>query len=178
MGLLGTISPPDYYEQGEADNFPTGFGNYQFIALKTIINNFMYIYVGENKIITKVNRTDVQFHAIRALQELSYDVLRSFKSQEIEVPNTLKMALPIDYVNYIKLTKLGSDGIEKILYPTSKTSNPFAISQAADGTYLYGLHKRKITVSISSTTGLNGDSLLLGFNTGSNTQALIARLLL
>ena len=173
MGFLGTTSSEDYYQQGEADNFPTGFGNYQFIALRQIINNFMYIYVGENKIITKVNRTDVQFHATRALQELSYDVLRSFKSQEIEVPNTLKMVLPQDYVNYIKLTKVGNDGIERVLYPTSKTSNPFAISQAADGSYLFGVEKRKITVSISSTTGLNGDSLLLGFNTGSNTQAFV-----
>ena len=119
MGFLGTTSSEDYYQQGEADNFPTGFGNYQFIALRQIINNFMYIYVGENKIITKVNRTDVQFHAMRAIQELSYDVFRSVKSQEIEVPNTLKMVLPQDYVNYIKLTKVGNDGIERVLYPTS-----------------------------------------------------------
>ena len=48
MGFLGTTSSEDYYQQGEADNFPTGFGNYQFIALRQIINNFMYIYVGEN----------------------------------------------------------------------------------------------------------------------------------
>ena len=37
MGFLGTTSPNDYYSQGEAENFPTGFGNYQFIALKTIL---------------------------------------------------------------------------------------------------------------------------------------------
>ena len=130
MGLLGTTNQNTYYTGSNP-------GTYQFINLDTIINNFMYIYIGENKIISKVNRTDVQFHAVRALQELSYDVLRSFKSQEIEVPNTLKMMLPQDYVNYIKLTKVDSDGIERILYPTSKTSNPFAISQDTDGVYQY-----------------------------------------
>ena len=137
MGFLGTTSSEDYYQQGEADNFPTGFGNYQFIALRQIINNFMYIYVGENKIITKVNRTDVQFHATRALQELSYDVLRSFKSQEIEVPNTLSMILPQDYVNYIKVVRVGTDGLERILYPARKTSDPFAITQDANGNYQF-----------------------------------------
>ena len=128
MGLLGSTTQAAYYQGSD-------FGTYQFVSLDSIINNFMYIYVGENKIISKVNRTDVQFHAVRALQELSYDVLKSFKSQEIEVPNTLTMVLPQDYVNYRKIARVGSDGIERPLYPTRHTSNPFAITQAADGTY-------------------------------------------
>tara|TARA_R110000765_G_scaffold125276_5_gene222813 strand:- start:319 stop:1041 length:723 start_codon:yes stop_codon:yes gene_type:complete len=74
---------------------------------------------------------------MRAIQELSYDVLRSVKSQEIEVPPSLTMILPQDYVNYVKLSVIGSDGIEKNLYPTGKTSNPFAITQDGDGEYQY-----------------------------------------
>lgn len=97
----------------------------------------MFTYVGESKIINKVNRAEVQFHGMRAIQEFSYDIFRSVKSQEIEVPNTLKMLLPQDYVNYIKINVSGSDGIERILYPTGKTSNPFAISQDANGAYQY-----------------------------------------
>ena len=97
----------------------------------------MITYVGESKIINKVNRTDVQFHAMRAIQELSYDVFRSVKSQEIEVPSTLTMILPQDYVNYVKLVRVGSDGIERVLYPTGKTSNPFSIEQDTDGNYQY-----------------------------------------
>ena len=130
MGLLGTTTQNTYYSGSD-------FGTYQFINLDTIITNFMYIYVGENKIISKVNRTDVQFHAMRALQELSYDVLKSFKSQEIEVPNTLVMVLPQDYVNYRRIARVSSDGIERILYPTRKTSNPFAITQDASGVYQF-----------------------------------------
>ena len=97
----------------------------------------MVIHVGESKLISKVSRSDVQFHAMRAVQELSYDVFRSVKSQEIEVSNTLTMILPQDYVNYVKLTTTGTDGIEKNIYPTGKTSNPFAIEQTEDGTYTY-----------------------------------------
>lgn len=133
MGLLGTVTQNDYYDSSEAQNY----GNYQFISLDNIITNFMYIYVGENKIISKVNRTDVQFHAMRALQELSYDVLRSFKTQEIEVPNTLTMILPQDYVNYTKITRVGTDGIHRPLYATRHTSNPFAITQNASGDYQF-----------------------------------------
>ena len=133
MGLLDGTNQETYYGAGNSANY----GNYQFVSLENIINAFMFIYVGENKIISKINRSDVQFHAMRAIQELSYDVLRSFKSQEIEVPNTLSMILPQDYVNYIKIVRVGSDGIERPLYPARKTSDPFAITQNADGTYQF-----------------------------------------
>ena len=146
MGLLGTTTQATYYAG-------SSFGTYQFVNLDSIINNFMYVYVGENKIINKVNRSDVQFHATRALQELSYDVLRSFKSQEIEVPNTLKMVLPQDYVNYVKLTRSDGNGIERVLYPTGKTSNPFAITQATDGSYSLDTAKRKVRVTIPASGG-------------------------
>jgi hypothetical protein len=133
MGLLDGTNQETYYGAANAANY----GGYQFITLDNIINAFLVAYVGEGKIITKVNRTDVQFHGMRAIQELSYDVFRSVKSQEIEIPPSLKMILPQDYVNYVKLARVGSDGIEKILYPTGKTSNPFSITQDGSGNYQF-----------------------------------------
>ena len=130
MGLLDNQTQNAYYTGSD-------LGTYQFTSLEHIINAFMIAYVGEGKIISKANRTDVQFHAMRAIQELSYDVFRSVKSQEIEVPNTLKMILPQDYVNYVKLVRIDSNGIERVLYPTGKTSNPFAITQDTNGNYTY-----------------------------------------
>ena len=127
MGLLD-ITQKAYHEG-------TDKGNYQFVSLDDIISSFMVVYVGENKILTKVSRTDVQFHGMRAIQELSYDVLRSHKAYEIEVPSTLVMYLPQDYVNYTKIVRVDSNGIEKPLYPTGKTSNPFPIKQNTDGSY-------------------------------------------
>tara|TARA_R110002020_G_scaffold66512_3_gene174853 strand:- start:3280 stop:4200 length:921 start_codon:yes stop_codon:yes gene_type:complete len=139
MGLLN-INQSQFYTAANAATYgDIGFPSdlYQFVTLDNIINAFMIAYVGEDKIITKVNRTDVQFHAMRAIQELSYDVMRSVKSQEIEVPNTLRMVLPQDYVNYVKLVRVDSNGIERVLYPTGKTSNPFAIEQNSDGVYQF-----------------------------------------
>ncbi len=108
---------------------------YQFVTLDNIISAFMIAYIGEGKIISKVSRTDVQFHAMRAIQELSYDVLRSFKEIEAKVPNTLRLSLPQDYVNYMGLFLVGDDGIHRRIYPTGKTSAPFAIGQEANGDY-------------------------------------------
>ena len=127
MGLINETEH-SYYNGND-------FGGYQFISLDHIINNFMIAYVGEGKIIPKVKRTDVAFHAQRAIQELSYDTFKCTKSQEIEIPPSLTMVLPQDYVNYVKLTWSDSLGIQHIIYPTNTTSNPKAIKQNADGTY-------------------------------------------
>mgnify|MGYP001256139939 CR=1 FL=1 len=137
MGLLDNTtdnSQEKYYLESQFADSP---GSYQFTTLDNIISAFKVAYVGEDKLITKVNRTDIQFHAMRAIQELSYDVFRSIKTQEIEVPATLKMMLPQDYVNYVKLVRSDSNGIERILYPTGKTSNPFAIEQDNNGVYQF-----------------------------------------
>ena len=167
MGLL----------EGSQNQYYTGsnLGNYQFVTLESIINGFMVAYVGESKLIPKANPADVQFHAMRAAQELSYDVLRSFKSQEIEIPPSLKMMLPHDYVNYVKLSRVGDDGIKRLLYPTGKTSNPFPVLQAADGSYDFQISKRSVKLTVKPNITSNwtdGDYLALGFMSTSTPQTL------
>lgn len=132
MALLSQTQK-EYYNSSNSSNY----GDYQFVSLDSIINGFMVAYVGESKLISKVSRTDVQFHGMRALQEFSYDIFKSVKSQEIEVPNTLKMILPQDFVNYTKLSVISGDGVKRNLYPTGKTSNPLAINQNVDGSYTF-----------------------------------------
>tara|TARA_R110000787_G_scaffold166778_3_gene279775 strand:+ start:739 stop:2202 length:1464 start_codon:yes stop_codon:yes gene_type:complete len=131
MGLRDGKTDKDYYNGQEQ------FGGYQFTSLLDIINQFIVAYVGESKIIPKVSKLDVAFHAQRALQELSFDTLKSFKAQQIEVPPSLQMTLPHDYVNYTKLSWVDSSGIKHPLYPTSSTSNPFQIRQEDDGSYSF-----------------------------------------
>ena len=128
-------------------------GNYQYVNLKDIMNNFMISYVGQDKIITKVPRTLISFHAQRGLQEMSYDIFRSEKSQEIEVPSTLQMILPHDYVNYIKVTWTeGDTGIEHIIYPARKTSNPRAPLQDSDYNYMFDEDNGEILYANESST--------------------------
>jgi len=128
MGLLDNQTQLQYQNSGN-------LGGYQFTSLSDIINQFIIAYVGENKIISKIKRTDVAFHAQRALQELSFDTFKSTKAQEIGVPENLQILLPQDYVNYVKLSWSDSAGVEHVLYPAIKTSNPKNIKQNTDGTY-------------------------------------------
>ena len=129
MGLLNGVDRV-YYE-GE------DLGNYQFTSLDDIISQFQIAYVGEDKIISKIKRADVAFHAQRALQELSFDTLKSVKAQEIVLPPTLSMILPRDYVNYTKVSTVDSAGIKHPLYPTKDTSNPFSVKQKGTGAYSF-----------------------------------------
>ena len=146
----GTGSTPNqaYYAN------PLGYGNYQFVTLSDIVDNFMATYVGEEKILPRTNRADVSFHAHRALQELSFDTLKSCKSLEITLPPSLQMTLPNDYVNYTKVTWSDASGIEHIIYPTSKTSNPKTLNQNTDGDY----NLTAIGTMVSGSTSITLDS--------------------
>jgi len=130
MGLLDNQTPQAYYDGND-------YGDYQFVSLTDIINQFMFVYVGEDKIISKASRTDVAFHAQRALAELSFDTLKSCKAQEITVPASLQMILPQDYVNYTKVSWVDSAGIKHLLYPTSKTSNPSRYQTDSNDEFLF-----------------------------------------
>jgi hypothetical protein len=132
-------------------NFDENLGNYQFIELDDIINNFIISYVGSEKLITKVKRADVAFHAQRGLQELSYDTFKSIKSQEIELPPSLSMRMPHDYVNYVKLTWKDDDGIEHIIYPTRNTSNPSPLLQDDQYDYTYNQDEELLKAQDSNT---------------------------
>ena len=138
MGLLDDVKESEYYGGND-------YGNYQFTSLDNIITQFQIAYVGENKIIPKIKRADIQFFAMRALQELSFDTFKSVKSEEIVVPASLQMTLPQDYVNYTKVSWVDTAGIKHIIYPTSKTSNPKKYQKDDNNEYLFNLSGEKIS---------------------------------
>ena len=138
MGLINYTNE-QYYEgpDGVWNSLDEDYGNYQFVSLKDIINNFIISYVGEGKVISKIKRTDVAFHAQRGIQEFNFDILPSFKSQEIEISPQLYMVLPQDYVNYVKLTWTDEQGLEHVIYPARKTSDPLPIVQDSNYEYTF-----------------------------------------
>lgn len=129
MGFI-TDTQETYYEG-------SSFGGYQYIPVADIINNFIIMFTGEGKVIPKARRTEIQMHAKRAIQEFSYDVFKSFKAHEIEIPPTLTMRLPQDYVNWVKVNWVDSQGMERIMHPVRVTSNPSSILQDSDYEYTY-----------------------------------------
>ena len=168
MGLINQTDEQYYLgPDGVWNSWDEDYGSYQFISIKDIINNFIISYVGEGKIISKLKRTDVAFHAQRGIQEFSFDILPSMKSQEIEVGPNLNFILPKDYVNYVKLTWTDPQGIERIIYPAYKTSNPLPIVQDDNYEYLFDEQSEEIITAdesetrkrFQSTTGQQGQNL-------------------
>ena len=138
MGLLDDTTHAEYYQGNN-------YGSYQFVSLDDIITQFQIMYIGEDKLIPKAKRADVAFHAQRALAELSFDTLKSFKSQQIDLPPSLTMILPHDYVNYTKVSWADSAGIKRPMYPTKHTSNPFQVKQEEGGEYTLGGVQQLVT---------------------------------
>ena len=117
---------------GAKDAFGTAvnenYGSYAYITLDDVINNFLVAYVGQDKLIPNVKRTDILFHAKRGLQEFSYDTLKSIKSQELTVPPSLGVIIPQDYVNYVCVSWIDKLGVKRPIYPANNlTTNPYEI---------------------------------------------------
>jgi hypothetical protein len=120
--LGGNYGDDDAY--GVAVN--NNYGGYSYITLNDLIDNFMVGYVGDGKIVQRVKKSDVLFHAKRGLQEFSYDTLKSIKSQELTIPTNLSIVIPQDYVNYVRMSYIDSAGVKRIIYPANNlTINPY-----------------------------------------------------
>ena len=121
-GLYGSTESEKAYGQVVEDNY----GGYSYITLHDAINNFMVGYVGEGKLIQKAKKSDILFFAKRGLQEFSYDTLKSIKSAELTIPVSLTLALPQDYVNYVRASWIDQAGVKHIIYPTNNlTTSPY-----------------------------------------------------
>ena len=130
----------------------SNYGGYAYTTLDDIINNFIIAYVGDDKLVPSAKRTEIVFHAKRGLQEFSYDTLKSIKSQELTVPNSLSVVIPQDYVQHVKMSWIGDDGVKHIIYPTTLTSNPSSLPiQDSDGVPLQDSFSENIEDSTSIT---------------------------
>jgi hypothetical protein len=156
------------------------YKNYEYVDLKDIINNFMIIYIGTDKLIPRTKRSDVVFHAKRGLQEFSYDTLRSVKSQELTIPPSLSLVLPQDYVNYVQLSWVDGAGVKHIIYPTTLTSNPtFTPLQDSSGIptqdfYGNALESKQSLVNgrwrSSNSNNISGNETLANVNSNANVN--------
>ena len=121
-GEYGVTDAEKAYGQTVEDNY----GSYAYISLNDAIDNFMVGYVGYGKLIQTAKKSDILFHAKRALQEFSYDTLKSIKSAELTIPSSLTLVLPQDYVNYVKTSWIDNAGVKHPIYPTNNlTTSPY-----------------------------------------------------
>ena len=101
---MAYITDYKYYENDGTVPTSANWGAYQYVPLSEIINNFLLIYIGDDKLLNNVARSTVMFHAKRAIQELNYDAFRSIYVLEEVMTDNLQMILPSDYVNYVRIS--------------------------------------------------------------------------
>jgi hypothetical protein len=139
LGVAVANSPTTLVKIGlKAQVLWDNYGSYEYIKLNDVINNFLIAYVGPQKLIPSVKRTDLIFHAKRGLQEFSYDTLNSIKSLEVTLPPSLSIPIPQDYVNYVRLSWVDDVGVLHPIYPANTlTNDPTDVPlQSKDGSYI------------------------------------------
>jgi hypothetical protein len=119
---MAYLSEYQYYENnGTQFKEDKNWGSYQYISLDDIVNNFMLMYVGNDKLVNNAERYNVLFHAKRAIQELNYDSLKEVKILELSVADSLRYVLPSDYVNWVRIS-IYTDGLLKPLTENIQTN--------------------------------------------------------
>jgi hypothetical protein len=118
-----------YYENEGNRPEELNWGEYQYLSLGDVVNNFMLMYVGNDKLVNNVKRYDVLFHAKRAIQELNYDALKEVRIIEMSICEDLKLVLPPDYVNWVRIS-LYKDGTLRPLTENIQTN--YAVSYLQD----------------------------------------------
>ena len=126
-------------------------GNYQFISITDIINNFIVSQVGDDKIIKSAKRAEVAFHAQRGIQELNYDTINNLKTQEIDLPPSLSVDLPHDFVSYVQISMVDDNGVERPIKPSPVSTAPTSVLQDSDYNYLFDSNGNLLVGSSSLT---------------------------
>ena len=101
---MAYISNYQYYLNNGTTPTDQNHGSYQYISLLDIVNNFMLIYVGDDKIVDNVQEYLVKFHAKAAIKLLNFDSLRSVRALETTIGDDLKLIMPSDYVDYVRIS--------------------------------------------------------------------------
>jgi hypothetical protein len=126
---MAYITGYQYYENSGNNWEEDNWGSYQYVNLIDIVNNFMLMYVGNDKLINNVERYNALFHAKRGLQELNYDAMKETKIVELTVCDNLRIVLPPDFVNWVRIS-LYKDGVLSPLSENIQTN--FAQSYLQD----------------------------------------------
>jgi len=87
------------------------WGNYQYVTLENIINDFMMSRDQDDYTLT-VPRHKILYHGMQAFKEFHYDVLQEIRviGQELS-PESLSIVLPPDYINYVRISYVDENGI-------------------------------------------------------------------
>lgn len=171
MAIQSFTNLDQYYED------PEQFGQHQYVTMKQIVNDFMFSQE-DDSLVANVDRNKVVYHAKKVVQELYFDVLNEVISIEFDLNPALTIALPHDYINYVRISWVDDKGK---LHPLAidETSN---LAQAylqdneyeylydAEGDILQGSHIQDTVGSVAPTTDFDGVTYPIAGSPNFNTD--------
>jgi len=136
---MAYITDEKYYTNSNVNPKNLNWGDYQYVSLKDVVNNFQLMYAGDDKLVSNVTRYNILFHAKRGIQEINYDALKNIKILELAVTDDLKYILPHDYVNYVRIS-LYKDGVLFPLIENFQTNFSSAYLQDQNAEILFDIN--------------------------------------
>ena len=95
---MATENPYEYYSDEEKH------GNYQFVSLEEIVNNFTQNYLGDDTLLGYIPRSKVIYQAKQGIKEFTFGALSNVKVVELELGDNLDIIKPYDYVDYVRIS--------------------------------------------------------------------------
>jgi len=128
MAVNNFIDLDLYYDDLDAH------GNWQYVTLKEAVNNFMFSQ-DDDSYVGNANRNRVVYQAKRGIQELYFDAVNEIIAIEFELDPSLIIAIPHDYVSYVRISWVDLQGR---LHPLAiDKSHNLAQAYLQDDTYEY-----------------------------------------
>lgn len=121
------ITDEEYYNNNGVNPTVGNQGSYQYVSLEDAVTNYMAMFVGNDKLINRVERHDIIFFAKQAIQKFSYDALNAPRVLELTIDHTGSFVAPPDFVGMNKIS-LEQNGI---LFPMQEN-----VQQISSGSYL------------------------------------------
>jgi hypothetical protein len=107
---MAYLTDYQYFDNAGTAPVTTNQGSYQYVTILDIVRNYILNYTGQDQIVDNVKTNIVRWHAKQAVKELNYDALRAIKAVEITINSSLKMIMPQDYVDFVRVSTLSADG--------------------------------------------------------------------
>lgn len=98
----------EYYEG-------TDHGNYQYVTLNSIIEDMVEDSLDPDSLLKNSRRSQFLKHTKRGIRAMNFNALNNPKILELEVGTSLSMILPVDYVDWIRLSVIKDDGFMYLL---------------------------------------------------------------
>lgn len=94
----GSQNPFEYYSN--EDNF----GDYAFVGIEDLVNNFLQNYTGDDTLLGYVPRQKVIYQIKQGIREFTMGFLNEVRVVELELNDANNIILPPDFVNYVRIS--------------------------------------------------------------------------